>query len=164
MAVISSLGATVPVPVSPLVLPLWYPRSDPFKFVYEFDSQKKKSFDQCLFSVCQLSLLPSSYTVYMIHSSHLKPFDCQIKSRSQPTSRMMHRASNLRLVCVSGRCNIIKMSTYTEMQISTSVVLKRLEAFSFSIFALSSSHFLFISISSRVRWQWVELKRSYARK
>ena len=40
MAVISLLGATAPVPVSPLVLSLWYHQSDPFKFVCEFGRKK----------------------------------------------------------------------------------------------------------------------------
>ena len=34
---------------------------------------------------------------------------------------------------------------------------------SFPSYALSSSHFLFISVSSRILWQCVDLKRSYAR-
>ena len=42
MTVISSLGATVPVTVSPLVLSLWYPQSDPSKFVCEFGNHLLK--------------------------------------------------------------------------------------------------------------------------
>ena len=58
-----------------------------------------------------------------------------------------------------------KCNKYTEMRISTSVFFETSQGFSFSTLALSSSYFLFISISSRVGWEWerVEFKRLYAR-
>ena len=92
----------------------------------------------------------------MIHSRYLGNFfDWQMKPRSQPTWRVMHSCiefkscaffwavkSKWEMQHVQGKATCIQYS------------LKRLEAFSFSTFALSSSPFLLAPSVLEVGWHW----------
>ena len=133
MTVISSLGATVPVTVSPLVLSLWYPQSDPSKFVCEFGNHLLKK-PRLVIRYLIFCMSASEFTVFVYrHGLHdpLKSFG----TFSLPNQTSV--AANLKVdasvhwiwdfcVFVGG---VIKMRTYTEMRISTSILFETSRGF-----------------------------------